>query len=203
VLSHARRTSLGMANFLSRAEEDGHLCMRDLNELREYCYTVAGIVGELLTTLFLKDAPELARERPVLRAHAAAFGEALQLVNVLKDEREDASAGRRFLPPSLSRESVIALARRDLARARLYGDALVRGNAPGGMIAFTALPVELAEATLVRIEQDGPGAKVSRADVLAMLQRHELTAHSEPATPREPIAESSVGSCRNLSGTSD
>ncbi|MBK8057261.1 MAG: squalene/phytoene synthase family protein [Gemmatimonadetes bacterium] len=44
-----------MATFVSR-ETDGPVHLRDLADLRAYCYTVAGIVGEMLTELFLPGA---------------------------------------------------------------------------------------------------------------------------------------------------
>jgi farnesyl-diphosphate farnesyltransferase len=197
ILAHASRTALGMAEFVSRADPDGRLCLRSVEELRRYCYTVAGIVGELLTTLFLNDAPELEDESATLHENDAAFGEALQLVNVLKDQHEDAQGGRHFLPAGVPAGEIVALARRDLSCAWKYVGALERAGAPPGMIAFTSMPAELAEATLACIERDGPGAKVPRADVLAMLSRYEVIARSPRATRRAPRAGSSADSSRS------
>ena len=49
--------------------------------------------------------------------------------------------------------------------------ALREGGAPRGFVAFTSLSEELAEASLVRLERDGPGAKVSRTEVFQILAR--------------------------------
>jgi farnesyl-diphosphate farnesyltransferase len=176
VVDHAIRSAQGMADVLGKAAPDGWVRLSSLEDLREYCYIVAGIVGELLTSLFLHDAPALAAEAETLRAHERAFGEALQLVNILKDERDDASEGRSFMPESVLRSDVMALARDDLREAETYTAALTRGGAPPGFIAFTAMPAELARKTLDRVEEDGPGAKVSRTVVLEMMVRYRAMA---------------------------
>ncbi len=176
VVEHAIRSAEGMADVLRRGEPDGYVRLSSLQDLRDYCYIVAGIVGELLTSLFLHDAPTLAREALTLREKERAFGEALQLVNILKDEDDDASEGRRFLPVSVRRSEVVSLAREDLGHAATYTKALVRGGAPPGFVAFTAMPAELAEKSLDRVEEDGPGAKVSRGVVLEMMVRYKAMA---------------------------
>jgi farnesyl-diphosphate farnesyltransferase len=171
------RSADGMADFVGRTR-DGRFALSDLDDLKAYCYVVAGLVGEMLTELFLLDRPGLAAESDTLRARAAAFGEALQLVNILKDAASDAAEGRTYLPAGVLPLQVFALARRDLVAAGEYIGALERGRAPRGILEFTALPVELAWASLEKIEKNGPGSKVSRPDVyrLARRVRHALDA---------------------------
>ncbi len=176
VVAHAIRSAEGMADVLRKAEPDGWVRLSSLQDLRDYCYIVAGIVGELLTALFLHDAPALAPIAATLHEHERAFGEALQLVNILKDEDDDASEGRRFLPASVARAEVMALARDDLARAGAYTKALDQAGAPRGFVAFTGMPAELAQRSLDRVEEEGPGAKVSRAVVLEMTVRYKAMA---------------------------
>jgi farnesyl-diphosphate farnesyltransferase len=178
VVEHAIRSADGMADVLGRSDADGFVRLLDLADLQSYCYIVAGIVGELLTSLFLHDSPILAGEAKALRAHERAFGEALQLVNILKDEHDDASEGRRFLPGGVARADIIKLARGDLAEAQAYTDALERGGAPPGFIAFTSFPRDLAQKTLDLVEKDGPGAKVSRMVVMEMMLRYRALAAS-------------------------
>jgi farnesyl-diphosphate farnesyltransferase len=162
---HTRRTVEGMARFVRRATAEGALELADLDDLRAYCYVVAGIVGEMLTELFLFGRKTLAPVRGFLRERSARFGEALQLVNIVKDSLADAGQGRRFLPPGGSLAEVIALARQDLQVAMRYTLSLQRAGAPRGIVAFVALPVRLAQATLDVVEQRGAGVKLSRPDV--------------------------------------
>ncbi|MHB8420584.1 MAG: squalene/phytoene synthase family protein [Myxococcales bacterium] len=171
-LRHARRTALGMKGVLeNHSDAEGRVLVGDLVGLRDYCYVVAGIVGELLTELFMHGAPSLERVAAVLHENERAFGEGLQLVNILKDERADAGDGRSYLPRGVERTEVLKLAWSDLVRARRYIDALRGGGAPAGFVAFAALSEELAEATLERLGRDGPGAKVSRTQVFEILAR--------------------------------
>jgi len=170
VRAHVIRSAEGMAGYVARTRGDA-LVLSDLADLKSYCYAVAGIVGEMLTELFLLGRAELSGIAPSLRERAATFGEALQLVNILKDSASDASEGRRYLPPGVPREEVLALARRDLDVAARYIGFLQSAGAPRGLIEFTALPVLLAQATLDRIEKHGPGSKVSRPEVFMLTHR--------------------------------
>ncbi len=169
IAHHTRRTALGMARFVARRGEGGPLVIRDLSDLSEYCYVVAGIVGEMLTELFLTGREGLQPAAADLRRKAARFGEALQLVNILKDSAGDADHGRRFLPAGVGREEVFALARRDLEAAISYVRRLQEAGAPRGIVAFTALPVRMASLALDRVEQHGPGAKLTRPEVFQVL----------------------------------
>ena len=158
------RTSSKMAEFVARQTNEGGLVLRDLEDLREYCYAVAGIVGELLTEMFLKRDPSLEPERDTLMDLAPAFGEGLQLVNILKDAPSDAREGRSYLPPGVDRAEVMALARTDLARADDYVNVLKLAGASSHVRTFCELPVRLAQATLDRLEQGA--AKLSREEVM-------------------------------------
>ena len=181
IRAHVVRSAAGMADYVRRTDAAGQLRLADLADLRQYCYFVAGIVGEMLTELFLLEREPLAVAAPALRPRARLFGEALQLVNILRDAGGDAAEGRSYLPESVSRAEVFALARRDLGAASEYIAALQSASAPRGILEFTALPVELAWATLERVEAEGPGAKVSRLQVAAI-----VTALERRLTKGEP-----------------
>ena len=184
IRSHTLRTIERMASFVARARHGAGLQLDDTEDLRSYCYAVAGIVGEMLTELFLLGREGLDGIAPFLRESAAAFGEALQLVNILKDSADDSIEGRRYLPPECDRGEVFALARRDLNVASRYVHALQGAGAPRGVVEFTALPVLLAFGTLARVEQQGPGAKLSRPEVgeiVASLQA--ALSNNQPAIP--------------------
>ena len=187
---HALRTVKGMRETLERGDAGGNVRITSLEDLRAYCYIVAGIVGELLTEIFVHDCPALAAVKETLVDNQVKFGEGLQLVNILKDEAQDAEEGRIYLPGSVVRSDIVELAREDLVGARRYIGALERGGAPPGFSAFTSLSAELAEATLARLQTDGPGAKVPRADVLRMFARYRLAASAPAAADHSAIAQS-------------
>jgi farnesyl-diphosphate farnesyltransferase len=183
VSAHVIRSAQGMAGFVARAR-GGVLVLDNLDDLRAYCYAVAGIVGEMLTDLFLLKRASLVPIASELKTRAAAFGEALQLVNILKDSTADAAEGRSFLPLSEPLSEVFALARRDLQIAGEYAAALQGAGAPRGLIEFCALPAELAWATLEKVESHGPGSKVSRLEVFTIKQRiGRALDRNEPAVP--------------------
>jgi farnesyl-diphosphate farnesyltransferase len=169
VIDYARRTILGMENFVVSARRGDRTVVRSTEELREYCYLVAGLVGEMLTELFLIHTPALQEVAKGLMAKARYFGEALQLTNVLKDSIADSSEGRYFLHTPVLREQAFELALEDVQLARAYVRLLEEGGAPQRYIAFTRFPLDLAEATLDRVRLLGSGAKISREYVQVLL----------------------------------
>jgi farnesyl-diphosphate farnesyltransferase len=181
IRSHTLRTIEGMSSFVDR-ERDGVLQLVNLDDLRAYCYAVAGIVGEMLTELFLIGRPALHPLAPTLRQDAPKFGEALQLVNILKDSASDTTEGRRYLPSDIDRAEVFALARADLETAGRYTERLEKAGAPRGVVGFNALPMMLAWATLARVQKQGPGSKLTRAEVGAIVARLERALDRQAVT---------------------
>ena len=171
VKKHVRRTALGMADVVASCDADGNLAVPDVAALKNYCYIVAGIVGEMLTELFVLDEPVLAGVAAKLDADAALFGEGLQLVNILKDAGGDAVEGRRFLPPGVPLAELFAVARGDLTAASRYVRTLHEAGATRGTVAFTSLPVLLAYAALDAVESRGSGAKVPREEVMRIVAK--------------------------------
>jgi farnesyl-diphosphate farnesyltransferase len=88
----------GMPHFQRTASLRGLPSMRDLDD---YCYYVAGVVGEMLTELFCVHSPEIARNRAALAERAVSFAQGLQMTNILKDVWEDRSRGACWLPQDL------------------------------------------------------------------------------------------------------
>jgi phytoene synthase len=62
-------------------------------ELEQYCYRVASVVGLLSVEIF-------GYRDPACRDYAVHLGKALQLTNILRDVRADADRGRIYLPQS-------------------------------------------------------------------------------------------------------
>src|SRR5260370_2248334 len=198
VRTHVIRSAVGMSKYVAMTA-DGTLQLTDRQDLREYCYTVAGIVGEMLTELFLLASPSLAPSASLLRQRSALFGEGLQLVNILKDVEQDSVEGRRYIPQGIDRAQVSAFARTDLEAATEYTLALQSAGAPRALVPFTALPVDLAQASLDRLETAGPGAKIGRAEVYRITRRlNRALARNEPALVLQSQAPSGVAWKRSI-----
>lgn len=167
IIRHVERTIDGMIWFQTRGGRPHELRMRDLADLRHYSYVVAGVVGELLTELFVLRGALPHEWRGAMAGRSLAFGEGLQLVNILKDAPDDAKAGRDFLAPGADAPTLVKLARYDLEAAEGYITALRLNRAPRGVIAFLWFTLRLAQASLDRVERDGVGVKISKDEVVA------------------------------------
>ena len=75
--------------------------LKDLNEMSDYCYVVAGVVGEMLTELFCVHCEELRARREQMMRLAVSFGQGLQMTNILKDIWEDRQTETCWLPRSV------------------------------------------------------------------------------------------------------
>jgi len=86
----------GMHSFESGATSTAGLA--NVTQLEHYCYHVAGVVGEMLTTLFCHHSPAIDARRDALVPLAVPFGYGLQLTNILKDAWDDHERGVCWLP---------------------------------------------------------------------------------------------------------
>jgi len=87
--------SRGMARFQAQDTRHG---LQDMAEMDQYCYYVAGVVGEMLTELFCIHCPALKAQREEMQKLAVSFGQGLQMTNILKDIWEDLKRGACWLP---------------------------------------------------------------------------------------------------------
>jgi farnesyl-diphosphate farnesyltransferase len=165
---HVARSIDGMKKFIRRADEQNRLALTTVEELRDYCYSVAGIVGEMLTELYLLDRTELAACAEELRNRAADFGEGLQLVNILKDAPRDAEEGRVYLPAGVELHAVLELTGRALTSAEEYVELLRQAGTAPGIVTFNAFIAGLARSNLRILAERGLGAKLSRSDVASV-----------------------------------
>jgi farnesyl-diphosphate farnesyltransferase len=85
----------GMHQFQQTASLHGVPRQTDMDD---YCYYVAGVVGQMLTELFCGYSPKIARQRANLQALDVSFAQGLQMTNILKDVWEDRSRGACWLP---------------------------------------------------------------------------------------------------------
>lgn len=109
--------SRGMVRYQSAPPVNG---TENMAALDDYCYHVAGVVGEMLSDLFddyyrqqcLTDAPE----RQAVQQLAVSFGQGLQMTNILKDIWDDQQRNICWLPRSIFAHHGVDLS--DLASAR-------------------------------------------------------------------------------------
>jgi 15-cis-phytoene synthase len=88
------------------------------NELYDYCYHVASVVGLTIIHIFGFDAPEAQSQASAL---AEKCGIAFQLTNILRDVREDSEKDRVYLPQE------------DLARFGVEARSLTNGTASASL----------------------------------------------------------------------
>lgn len=187
----------GMTIYARRRDQAGRLRLHDLHDLENYCYYVAGTVGELLTALFLEAVPGLPAETvDALARRAVPFGTGLQLVNILKDISDDFRRGVCYLPEALAGEHGVDLDRLLAEEGRAAGLSLVRALCararehleraaqytllwPAGrgdaVRLFCAVPLSLARATLTVVERGedtlrpGVTPRVAEGEALRLL----------------------------------
>ena len=88
----------GMPIFQALDLTAGVKTMADMNN---YCYYVAGCVGEMLAKLFCHYSPEINRHKKELLTLSVSFGQGLQMTNILKDIWDDAQRGICWLPQDI------------------------------------------------------------------------------------------------------
>lgn len=184
VTEHVTRTARGMQAWVETHDGQNKLSLLRLKQLEDYCYTVAGIVGEMLTTLFGLYSPRIQEGRLLyLRTLEIGFAAGLQLTNIIKDSFRDHQEGRHYIPqqylplgPGDTSDRIIPI----LVYAYRY---LMQGveyvlGVPAeetGIRKFCLVPIVLAGATLDRLLQDrselynGEDIKISRARVFELL----------------------------------
>lgn len=177
----------GMAYFAQCPHGDG---LDDMESFERYCYHVAGVVGEMLTEVYCDYSSEMRPHRELLLQLSVAFGQGLQMTNILKDIWEDDQRGRCWLPRSLMRQygltpgglyaertsrqfsamldELIGVAHGHLRQALRY--TLLIPPAESGLRRFCFLAIGMALQTLQRLHRNpgfgrGADVKISRANV--------------------------------------
>lgn len=129
-------------------------------DLDRYTFGVAGAVGLILSDLWAwYDGTQ------TNRTEAIGFGRGLQAVNILRNHSEDLQRGVDFYPTGWTNEQMHTYARRNLALADAYINALPIGPALG----FCQIPLTLAHGTLEALANGKE--KLSRSDVMALISR--------------------------------
>jgi farnesyl-diphosphate farnesyltransferase len=130
------------------------------SDLDRYTFGVAGAVGLLLSDLWAwYDGTQ------TNRTQALGFGRGLQAVNILRNHNEDVVRGVDFFPDGWSAQMMQKYARRNLALADAYTNALPVGPA----LDFCQIPLTLAHGTLDALACGKD--KLSRSDVIALIEQ--------------------------------
>jgi len=107
----------GMAYYQDHPPRQG---LEDLPALNDYCYYVAGVVGEMLTQLFcdyLRNHSETAhKSEPEMLRLAVSFGQGLQMTNILKDIWDDKARDICWLPRRVFERRGLSLEQLEAAR---------------------------------------------------------------------------------------
>ncbi|MBT6717620.1 MAG: squalene/phytoene synthase family protein [Nitrospina sp.] len=102
IIPSVSRMAKGMAHFQSRFQFGKITPLESEEELEEYCYFVAGVVGEMLCNLFFQSLPFLSDSaRAQMKENAVSFGLGLQMTNISKDVMADRDRGWSYIPKSL------------------------------------------------------------------------------------------------------
>ncbi|QPQ31550.1 squalene/phytoene synthase family protein [Lysinibacillus sp. JNUCC 51] len=124
-------------------------------DLDDYTYYVAGLVGTMLSELWAWGA-DIQTDRDL----AIGYGRGLQAVNILRNQHEDMDErGVSFVPDGWTRDDLFAYAEENLAKADLYMKDINKRT----VLLFCRLPLALAHKTLKAMQEGRE--KMSRAEV--------------------------------------
>jgi farnesyl-diphosphate farnesyltransferase len=184
ITDHIARVIERMQSWVGTHDEGNRLKLLRLKQLDDYCYAVAGIVGELITSLLSLYRPTLARTRLlVLRTLETACGAGLQLTNIIKDVFRDHEQGRYYIPQEYlpfqnggeqeGVKPILAHAYRNLCLGRDYVRVVPEDEFD--IRKAILVPLFLAVATLRHLLEnldglfDGADVKISREQVAQIL----------------------------------
>ena len=197
----------GMKKFTQKQSQPttSDFLIKTLPELDEYCYYVAGTVGNMLYELFSKYSSLIGpKVQSKLESLAVSFGLGLQLTNILKDVTEDINRNIMFIPESLAEkynltpkdfflpentekvstitQELILKAQNHLRDALEYTCALPKLEPR--LRLFCLWPLFLALETLIAVSQkeysleSNQPIKISRQQVYAILKKISLVCWS-------------------------
>lgn len=155
VLESTAEMAEGMAKWVDRK-----FVIRTREDLDDYTYYVAGLVGTMLSDLWkwhdnTETDPQL----------AIGFGRGLQAVNMLRNLDEDRERGVSFVPEGWTREDMFNYANENLAQADLY----VKSISNKRILMFCKVPLALAHSTLKALKSGKE--KMSRTEVEGIVEQ--------------------------------
>jgi farnesyl-diphosphate farnesyltransferase len=159
IVGKVKDSTAEMAGGMAKWVEKGWN-IQSREELDDYTYYVAGLVGTMLSDLWkwhdnTETDPEL----------AIAFGRGLQAVNMLRNYDEDLERGVSFVPKGWNREDMFNYANENLAQAQLY----VKSIKNKRILMFCKVPLALAYSTLKALKSGKE--KMSRQEVEGIVEQ--------------------------------
>jgi len=186
-------------------EVDTHAGLASLADMEKYCYYVAGVVGEMLTRLFCAYSPEIDRNCAEMQRLSVAFGQGLQMTNILKDIWDDHRRGACWLPREIFAQQgfdlanmtpgqrdagfekgvdeLIAIAHGCLKQALEY--TLLIPTRETGIRSFCFLAIGMAGLTLRKISDNkstghhAAPIKISRRSVKGVVAASRIAVHND------------------------
>ncbi len=150
MMETASEMAFGMAKW---AKENWQVHTKE--DLDDYTYYVAGCVGVYLSKLWNWSYGQETNEELAIE-----FGRGLQIVNILRNQKEDKEErGVSFVPDDWSRDQLFAYADENLAQADAYIETLNEKST----ILFCRLPLAFAHKSLAAMKKGEK--KMSRAEV--------------------------------------
>lgn len=141
--------AVGMAKWV-----DKNWQVHSKEELDEYTYYVAGLVGVMLSDIWeWRDGTQTDRDL------AICYGRGLQAVNILRNQGEDSERGVNFFPDGWTRDEMFQYAENNLALADKYIEDIQTRT----IVLFCKIPLALAKRTLKALKRGEE--KMSRQEV--------------------------------------
>jgi len=160
VKTYTSEMAEGMAKWVGKNWQ-----VKTKEDLDEYTYYVAGLVGVMLTDLWKWNA-DVDTDREL----AIAYGRGLQAVNILRNKDEDSERGVQFFPEGWTRADMFVYAEDNLALADEYIKSIHRRS----IVLFCKLPLALAHKTLKALKNGKE--KMTRAEVEATVEEVQAEA---------------------------
>jgi len=189
--------------------DDGIVALDRVEELDEYTYLVAGCVGEFWTEVGFMELGDRYAALPLgeMLELGKRYGQALQLINILRDLPEDLEGGRCYLPleeigsTDAPPEVLIETARKWHGRCREHFDCgaqYVAAVKNQRMRLAAALPLLIGARTLPRMEaaswdELSAGIKITRKQVKSVMLRALLRNLTRGGMARHCRRELAIG----------
>ena len=132
--------------------DSGGLRYQTFNDLALYCYRVAGAIGLISIEIF-------GYRNPQTREYALNLGQALQLVNILRDVQADARRGRIYIPSE------------DLERFGVPAEGLAEGRYDSAFVELMQFECDRAQRAF-----DMARAKLAKEDRRSMIAAEIMAA---------------------------